>query len=309
MKKPILNLTKKQWQVLLQRTFRRESKLAGKKPGLTPEDRSLVQAVGIEDQVPDPAMMAMHERGGASLTDRRFRELDKGRGIRKQPPLMGELMDTTPPEERTFGRLMKPGGEGMPGLPIDLPHPLAVKAYAGGKGGLTAMSETPPPMDLLTRRRGGRFERRVYKPVKEEGERVKRNVEAVMEDLTPREKAKMKEARTRQATAEKDVDKTKYVKDISEKHLAVKDLQNQAMLMDGMWRFIGMGRSTTGKYWDMLREGARGRRKTESPRDYFIRCGMKWMNEPEKFAKNNKREAKSLETIYKEFMTAMEGVE
>lgn len=298
MPKPILSLTKKQWTRLLERVLRREQFESRAVRGLTQSDRALADAVGIAEDVPDPAMDAARSRALQGLTRGEFQSL--GRGEAFATPTMGGMMDVAPPHERTFGRLMAPGQGDLPGRPVDLPHPLAVKAYAGGKGGLAAPSEIPPPVDLLTRRGGGRYERRVFKPVKAEGERVKSAVDEVGPELNAKQRKELMEASRKKERAQLD---TKQVK--GKMNVAIEDLQSQAMLLDSLWRFVGMGRSTTGKYWDMLRKGSRGKKKTESARDYFIRAGLRWLNDPDRYAKNNSREAKSLERIYREFMDAI----
>lgn len=319
--KPIVKLTKKQWEELLTRVVKREEKVARKVPGMTPELRGMAHEQGRMDEVMDPAMAAARLRGmgagggqaaiqgGQTLSPRAIKQLMKGRGLRHgaSAPTPGEMMKLQPPETRYYGRLYEPAedaGSGLPAQPRDYPLPEAIIRYIRGEGRLKAETGAIPPVDVLDTGKG-RYERRLFKQVKAPGERVKKAGDYVEEErqaeLRAESKAREKVTAGRKKAVQKSVEKVSKTTHVTDDDLAT------AMMFDQIWKNLVKGkRTTTGRFWEALRSQARGR-KVEDARDYFIRSGLRWSDDPERFAKRNKREAKSLEELYNMFMDMVGG--
>jgi len=203
--------------------------------------------------------------------------------------MVDSVMGQAPMEGQAYGRLMEPvmsGGQQIGKQPREYPFPEAVEKYMGrGNKRIEPDMYKAPDADVLSMQ-GGKpsYERRSYSQVPKES--IQRSEAAAVDveaDLTKRK------VMTQAEKSAQKVDKMP-----SEK------LVKKAMVLDAMWKFV-KGTSITGRLWKKYSQSAKGRYKVKSPRDYFIRSGLRWMEDPEKFAKLNKREAKSLDVIWKEY--------
>ena len=210
-------------------------------------------------------------------------------------PEAGGVLGTAPTKERLFGRLNEPkfqGSEFTHNVPQDYPLGEAMMRFRKSEGALTAPSSHIPPADVLSMKGGTpSYERRIFKNV---AQPVKR-AESAVADVAPEVSPKL---------GRPAVEKVSQA-EISAGKIASKpsdELINEALLLDKMWQTMGGGRTYTGRMWKLYKETARGRFKTADTRDYFIRQGLRWRDNPEAYAKLHPREAKSLQSIWDNFM-------
>ena len=210
-------------------------------------------------------------------------------------PMIDSVMGQAPAVEKNYGRLYEPiqSGQEMIGKqPRDYQLPEAMGRYMNrGNEPLTAHKGPIPPADVLSTQ-GGKvsYERRNFVDVPTES--VHRSEAAAVDVGADLKKRKVL------TQAEKSAGK---VEGTGTGAMPAEKLVKKAMILDSMWKFIGGGRSTTGRLWKQYSKTAKGRRKVQDPRDYFIRSGLRWMDDPEKYSKTAGRESRSLDTIWKEF--------
>ena len=82
--------------------------------------------------------------------------------------------------------------------------------------------------------------------------------------------------------------------DIQELNVVEQQVQ-AALIADQLWKDGGGSDSLGGSIWEDLKD--KSGKDLESARDYFIRCFVRWSNDPEKFAKNNPTEAKLIQQL------------
>lgn len=88
---------------------------------------------------------------------------------------------------------------------------------------------------------------------------------------------------------------------------SLSEVLTTAGTLERMWTFMGGKRSISGKIWNRLREQGPGRNKVKDTRDYFIRCGLKWREDPAKFSRQYPRETKLLNQIWDELNPKVEA--
>jgi len=88
----------------------------------------------------------------------------------------------------------------------------------------------------------------------------------------------------------------------------IKEVLSTAELLERMWKFMGGKRSVSGHMWEMLKKGSSGKARLIDTREYFIRSGLRWREDPSKFAKQWPREAKLLNEIWGELEKEVGGL-
>ena len=86
------------------------------------------------------------------------------------------------------------------------------------------------------------------------------------------------------------------------------EILSTATVLERMWQLMGGKRGMAGKTWDRLRESARGRHRIADTKEYFIRSGLRWREDPEKYVASHPREGKLLMSIWDE-LSKSAGVE
>jgi len=202
-------------------------------------------------------------------------------------PIGEGIMKFQPPSERTFGRLYnKNVPEG--GLPKaqDYPYPEAYLRLMKDKGSsLKAAEESIPPTDALFKTRPGSpqelaggfgYERRTFKGVGPSAERVGKAL--------------------------------KPIEEAASETVPTNEVLQGGLLMDVMWKNLIRGKRTmAGRSWEELRQASNMRNKIPDAREYFIRCGLKYMEDPAKLAKYAPREARLIEHLLSEYKQAVKG--
>ena len=226
-----------------------------------------------------PMPTAAKAPGGGAVT------LSKGGGAGQAPSPVDQVMRTQPETERLMGRLNVKGGGVDTGKPAFRDYPLIEakmryrqhpELYA--PGGVpspvkTLSAELPRSLNELTGRGAGKYERLKFKSVETSLER---------------------KARTTLPHAAK-------------KEASLDEIITTAEKLEEYWKFIGGKRGKAGKAWEMLRQGSSGRHKVKDTKDYFIRSGLRWRDDPEKFTKQWPREARILEGLWGEIEKAVVG--
>lgn len=298
--KPILTLTKSQWKRLLERIVSREQgapsiardamqrpmqRVAGPSfnfPGEMGTPRSdLRTGPPLPDQIrggigtpppmpfvrPDPTTAGMptsfQRPGGPSPVD--------------------QVMQNQPPRQQVLGRLMQQK-EGIPfsePTPVSRDYPLleARLRYMQNprsdvNPGGYAPGGVPPPMRQLRTVEPGSLNDLTGKGVSYEGVKFGR-VESAFE-----RKARL--VAPEETTA------------------SLPEILSTATALERMWQLMGGKRSVAGKMWNMLREGSPGRNKVVDTKDYFIRSGLRWREDPVKFSRQWPREAKLMNEIWQQ---------
>jgi len=84
------------------------------------------------------------------------------------------------------------------------------------------------------------------------------------------------------------------------------EIISTATLLERMWQLMGGKRSVSGHFWESLRKGSPGKTQVKDTKDYFIRSGLRWREDPVKFARQWPREAKLLTGIWDELSKGVE---
>lgn len=269
--KPILNITSKQWKALLNRIALKEVKLnIPNKPGLTAQKTIIPEGGMPEAKGVMNAFQPAEEVPYARLVESRMR-----RDLKGAP---AEMVDRTVdyPYGHAFIKLKDP-------------------RFSVPTG---SMATKPPDVNVL---QGGieglKYETRVFPPFKGRAERVVK----AMKDRGP-------EGRPRVTKAEKEIrELEKATGHVEGAGLSqTDDMIMQAATLDGMWAEIGGARSVEGRHWKNLVERARGKPDLTA-NEYFIRIGLKWIEDPVKTKRYNPIEVKSLEKIWAKVMKKVEG--
>ena len=225
-----------------------------------------------------------------------------------------QLMGSEAPQTKVYSRLYEQieRGGALVDQPRDYPYVEAYMRHARAKKAnpdkpqlFTKPYTSVPPAEVMSIGRSGRpgevapgivHEQRVYRPVA--GETADRTLSASRAvEAEKRREASMarqkfeKQAQTVQASAQA----------VTKQTTPGDEILKQGLLLDRMWKFVGGKRTYTGKAWEVYRRGSRGRVKPKDARDYFLRCGLRWLEDPDTFAKNSPREAKSLKEIWNRF--------
>ncbi len=296
---PLLKITEAQYKRLLERmVLREEGKaplIAGEalqRPGFTtqgPLSRGAIPVGGppplAGPGAPSPFMRA-NEQGMPQFTP-------MGTGMRiptqvsqLEPSPIDDVMASAPPRELIMARLQRQ----KEGVPFSEPA-METKDYpyfeARRKYVTNPWSEENP---------GG------YKPVGVPGSSVKR-LRTVPEGVTSGKNQDMGGGLNYSLTKFKSVEtpferKARKIAEepvIREKGVptpSLPEILSTATLLERMWQLMGGKRTETGKIWNKLREQSPGRNKVVDTKDYFIRCGLRWREDPEKFARQWPREAR-----------------
>jgi len=308
--KPALKLTSKQWKRLVERVMMKQTArgmearlpMATKlsRPGVSP--LSPPGATGMA-----PELTTQSISGGQSVrlpTSRMLSGRTAMTASEGMPAEAAAVMGREPPTQRVFGRVYGPevgAGKDAFKQPMDYPWFEAMGKYMAPGSELTAETGHIPPADILSfgpktkaAPKGVSYERRIFRPVKEPGERAKRlTTEAKKEEVG--EALEVKRKMRKVGGPLKKVEKLKVSETPTEERL------NQAVLLDQLWKSIGGKRTLLGRAWEMYRQGGRGRYKVDDARDYFIRVGLRYFENPEQAAKIYPREVRALKTILGEF--------
>ncbi len=230
---------------------------------------------------------------------------------------VGRLFEHEPMTSKVYGRLYEPGASPELGRrPIDLPWVDAVKEYISGGGRLSAETKRIPPVKELVppqgvvpgrglsreevlQKAGGEYQMKYWRPVKTTGENIR---PAVTEAEREQRLLKLREERKKQKVLQEAQGSIQKVTGKTGK--PSEELVVRALTLDQMWKFIGGGRSYTGRRWKVFKENAPGRYKVSDTKDYFYRVGLRWIEDPEKTRKRFPKEVKSLEEIWREFNNA-----
>ena len=86
------------------------------------------------------------------------------------------------------------------------------------------------------------------------------------------------------------------------------EIISTATMLERMWQLMGGKRGVAGHTWNQLRLSSRGKTKPVDTKEYFIRSGLRWREDPEKFSKVWPREAKILTGIWDEMSAKAGGV-
>lgn len=78
---------------------------------------------------------------------------------------------------------------------------------------------------------------------------------------------------------------------------SIDEINATTALLEMYWKEMGGGRSVSGRYWANLAKGSRTKYKPDTF-DYFIRSGLKFRDDPEKFTKRYPREGKLMTEIW-----------
>jgi len=264
--KPVLNITSKQWKALLNRIAVREVKLnVPGKPGLTAQKTVIPERGLPEAEGVMNAFQPEKEVPYARLIESRMR-----RDLKGAP---SEITDRTVdfPYGQAFLKLKDPRFSIPTGQQAKIPPSASV--MTGGLEGL-------------------KYERRVFPPFKGRAERVVK----AMEHRGP-------EGRPRITKAEKEMrELEKATGHVEGAGLSQTDeMVMRAATLDGMWTEIGGARSVEGRHWKNLVERARGKPDLTA-NEYFIRMGLRWIEDPVKTKRYNPIEVKSLEKIWARVM-------
>lgn len=243
-------------------------------------------------------------RSTPSLTKKQFRRLLERNVAKERVGAQGQPTTETP-YARLYPMTMAGDFPVRSGGPIDVRRDLATGMVRRGQIGKGPMFESPaeyvPPANVLSM--GGAqptYERRVFRPVGEKVTRAVTGAKAVAEE----------QART-QATRQADLVKrgrrmAKSIKAATGEVMPSEELVKTAESLDTMWKVMVKGKHTLlGKYWDRLRAGSRSRRKVADTWDYFIRMGLRWLEDPDKTRRMFPREVDSLESIWNEYRSMM----
>jgi hypothetical protein len=84
------------------------------------------------------------------------------------------------------------------------------------------------------------------------------------------------------------------------------ELASDAMVADQLWKSMGGGRSLGSKVWEMFRSSSRQKSHINTSRDYFISSFVRWKQAPKHFTKAYPREAKVLNQLWKEFEVSLQ---
>lgn len=226
---------------------------------------------------------------------RALKRLKKGRGFKKSPPLASEIVSVTPPREIFYGRIGIPvSKEGQELISwVDLPWRGAAKIYAKGgeRLGMKLPSTSPPPLDVLRLRQGkSTYERRIWKPIKGSAERARKAVRELEREARKEQTKKVKTRVGQQA------------RKVTKGSAKVSEVYDKALLWDRVWKeTIRAKTSLSGQRWTQLMRQSPGGYKMKHPRDFFIRQGLKWMEDPERFAKAHPEIAKELKRAFEVF--------
>lgn len=84
------------------------------------------------------------------------------------------------------------------------------------------------------------------------------------------------------------------------------ELASDAMVADQLWKSMGGGRSMGAKVWEGFRSSSRQKGHIHNARDYFISSFVRWKQAPKHFGRNYPREAKVLDQLWKEFELSLQ---
>ena len=88
---------------------------------------------------------------------------------------------------------------------------------------------------------------------------------------------------------------------------SLEEIIHTGRTLENMWLLLGGKRSASGHTWNLLRQSSPGRNKVVDTKDYFIRSGLRWREDPVKFARQWPREAKLLNSIWDELSQSAEA--
>jgi hypothetical protein len=84
------------------------------------------------------------------------------------------------------------------------------------------------------------------------------------------------------------------------------ELASDAMIADSMWKNMGGTKSLGAKVWDMFRSTQRKEEHIKTARDYFISSFVRWKQAPRKFSNTHPKEARVLGQLWQEFETSLQ---
>jgi hypothetical protein len=296
--KPALKLTSKQWKKLLERVVLRQTSKG--------TEARLPASVTKEAALEPFSLLSGRKKVPSELP------LTSGEPTTSLPPEAMDVLSRAPGRQRVLGRLYEHeslgGGEEITRAK-DYPWLDALNKYMQEPGKYTPEVKHRPPTDVLSfgaktkaTPSGVSYEQKIFRPVKEPAERARRaTIEAEAERAA--EAKIQKKAISKYGAPIKKVDKLKVAEIPTEERL------KQAAVLDQVWKALGGKRTLTGRSWEMFRQSSRGRRKAPDAREYFIRVGLRWMENPEAAAKIYPREVRSMRSIFKDFAEDIPSLE
>lgn len=275
--KPRLDLTGPQWQKMMERILLKTEGTPGK-------GDYKVGSAGLPQQYGPEARQMMDEL--APATNRIYSRLNERKMIGGNPH---EVIKQ----------------------PRDLPYGEAIEQLARDPKRFTAERYSLPQGNVMSYGDDPGYEKRTFRPVGEVVERARSAAEEIQKELalSATEKARKAEAllqkqatQTSAGTGQAAITNVqKAVGAENTEGLSI-DLIKQGVALDQIWKYLVKGLKTqTGKEWKLhlMRQGGRG--KGLQPRDYFLRQGMRWLENPEEFAKRYPKEAQSIEVLWRRY--------
>lgn len=266
--KPLIELTKEQWRVLLQRVFEKEAKLTPKVAG------KLMGAIEPQTEREMGTLMKRRALGGGEFET---------------------AAENLPIGEARAKYFASPESYTTPGRPQPSAKVLTQPV------GVEEVGLTPEELAQVIG-----YQRQTFKPIIPpevqqaagviRGEASAAEKEALIkragltpEDIRPGVKLE-------QVLAEKGIQTGVEVPPVSQ-------VMQPALIAEALWKDIGGAKSPGGKWWQELLNSSRGVIKTHftTGKDYFVSSYYRWTQDPVRFRKNFPRETKLLEQAKKKF--------
>lgn len=80
---------------------------------------------------------------------------------------------------------------------------------------------------------------------------------------------------------------------------SIEEVIDTGRILERLWQINGGKRGVNGQVWKRLQAGSKGRNRESDVRDYFIRSGLRWRENPELFARQFPREANILKEMWR----------
>lgn len=277
--KPRTKLTGPQWQRMVER-------IVLKSEGTPGSGNYKVKSGGLPEQYGDEARQLMDE--AAPATRRIYSRLNMRRHLNSTPGA---------------------GPDDYVNVPKDLPYGEALETLARDPKRYSAERYRMPTGNVMSFGDQPGFEKRMYRPVGDVVERAKKAADEVAMELKKEGKTASEESKLRKMAGQvnpsaKGNSAASNIQAVTKQSPedAHVDLIRQGVALDQIWKYFVKGlKTTTGKYWKAMQGRRGGRVSNIHTRDYFIRQGLRYLENPKSFATKYPDQAQSLKALWGQY--------